>query len=72
MTYVDSVSVIMATCPCTFLQVLLRSPRTNGSSFLVSYCWLVRYRGGPPDASGTDHAVKIAGALEMLQLQLHS
>jgi len=57
MTYVDSVSVIMATCPqcyCTFLRVLLGSPQTNGSGFLTSYCWLLRYRGGPLEVSGTD------------------
>jgi len=64
MTYVDSVSVIMAMCPHTLLHVLvgrdclsmvlLRSPRTNGSGFLVSYCWLLWYRGGPPEVSGTD------------------
>ena len=57
MTYVDSVSVIMSTCPrcyCTFLRVLLRSPQTNGSGLHVSYCWLLRYCGGPSEASGTD------------------
>jgi len=57
MTCMDSVSVIMATCPHMFLRVLLRSPQTNGSSFLVSYCWLLRYRGGPPEVSGMDPLV---------------
>ena len=41
MMYVDSVSVILWQRSharyCTFLRVLLRSPRTNGSSFQVSY-----------------------------------
>jgi len=57
MMYVDLVSVIMAMCPHMLLHVLastMRSPRTNGSCFLVSYCWLLRYRGGPPEASGMD------------------
>jgi len=27
---------------------------TKGSGYLVSYCWLLRYRGGPPEASGMD------------------
>jgi len=40
-----------------FLQVLLRSPRTNGNSFLVSYCWLLQYRVGPLEVSGTDPLV---------------
>ena len=39
---------------CTFLWVL---PWTNGSGFLVSYCCLLWYRGGPPEASGTDPLV---------------
>ena len=59
MMYVDSVSVTMAMSPCTFLRVLLRSPQTNGSGFLVSYCWLLRYRGGPQEASGTDPLVVV-------------
>ena len=29
----------------------------NGSGFLVSYCWLLWYHGGPPEASGTDPLV---------------
>ena len=39
------------------LWVLPRSPQTNGSGFLVSYCWLLRYRGGPPEASDMDPLV---------------
>jgi len=39
---------------CKFSWLLLRSPQTSGSGFLASYYWLLRYRGGPLEASGTD------------------
>jgi len=39
------------------LHVLPEKSTTNSSGFLVSYCWLLRYRGGPPEASGTDPLV---------------
>ena len=42
-----------------FLRVLLRSPRTNGSGILVSYCWLLWHRGGLPEVSGTHLEFKI-------------
>ena len=48
MMYVDLVSVIIA--------IIMPTPEwsKNSSGFLVSYCWLLLYRGGPLEVSGTD------------------
>jgi len=59
MTYICGLGFSNMTRYCMFLQALLRGPGTNGSGFLVSYCWLLRYRGRPPKASGTDPLVAL-------------